>query len=245
MLPAIEDGMIHVPAGPVHFGGDREAAGALDAAIVDVADFAIARFPVTQGEYRAFIHALDPADARRHVPRTETEQKPYWVERGGRWEIPEVDADGDPWNERQPVFGVSFEDAEAYCRWLAERTGLAVRLPSEEEWEKAARGVDGRVFPWGDRFDATFCKMRESRPGAVVHEPVGAFSTDESPYGVRDMAGGVREWVTSTHVADPTLRVARGGGAGASAPSCRLCYRTWQRPTDVVSYFGFRIARGV
>ena len=75
------------------------------------------------------------------------------------------------------------------------------------------------------------------------HEPVGAFPMDESVYGVRDMAGGVREWVQSSHLSDPSLRVARGGGAGASEPSCRLCYRTWQRPTDVVSYFGFRIAR--
>jgi eukaryotic-like serine/threonine-protein kinase len=248
MLASLEEGMVHIPAGPFLFGGDREAAGALEAAVVDVADFAVARFPVTQGQYREFVRdvaARDAELARRHVPRTETEQKPYWIERDGRWEIPDVDADGDPWDERQPVFGVSFEDALAYCRWLSERTGLPYRLPSEEEWEKAARGADGRIFPWGDRFDATFCKMRESRPGPVVHEPVGAFSTDESPYGVRDLAGGVREWVTSTHLADPGLRVARGGGAGASAPSCRLCYRTWQRPTDVVSYFGFRIARGL
>ena len=240
--------MVYVPAGPFIFGGDKEAPGALGASVVELPAYAIARFPVTQREYREFLSDLgrrDPDEARRRVPRTETEQKPYWVERDGTWVIPEVDPDGDRWDERMPVVGVSFEDAEAYCRWLVERSGRPHRLPTEEEWEKAARGVDGRVFPWGDRFDATFCKMRDSRPGAANNEVVGAFPMDESPYGVRDMAGGVREWVTSVHVDDPTLRVARGGGSGAGAPSCRLCYRTRQRATDVVSYFGFRVARFV
>ncbi len=94
-----------------------------------------------------------------------------------------------------PVALVDWFDAVAYCDWLSERTGCAVRLPTEAEWERAARGVDGRFYPWGDRFDPTFCLMRESRPFAPQPEPVGTFATDESPYGARDMAGGMREWV--------------------------------------------------
>src|SRR4029079_5194381 len=67
--------------------------------------------------------------------------------------------EGHFWNV--PVCLVDWFDARTYCRWLSAPTGSAVRLPTEIEWEKAARGVDGRVYPWGDQFDPTFCKMRE------------------------------------------------------------------------------------
>jgi len=244
----LEDDLVYVPAGQFLFGGDLLAPSALEGSVVDVQSFAIARFPVTQREYLEFIHELsrrDADEARRRVPRTETEHRQHWVLESGAWRIPEVDGDGDPWDERMPVIGVGADDAEAYCRWLSARIGRSYRLPTEEEWEKAARGVDGRIFPWGDRFDATFCKMRESRPGRTRLEVIGAFPQDESPYGVRDLAGGVREWVQSRHVDDPSLRVVRGGGAGATALTCRLCYRSWHQPTDVTSYFGFRIARSV
>jgi hypothetical protein len=80
---------------------------------------------------------------------------------------------------------VYLPDARAYAR------SRGARLPFEIEWEKAARGVDGRVYPWGDRFDPTFCKMRDSRSYTQQPEPNGTFPTDESPYGVRDLAGGM------------------------------------------------------
>jgi serine/threonine-protein kinase len=94
-----------------------------------------------------------------------------------------------------PVLLVDWFDAVAYCAWRSAHEGATVRLPAEAEWEKAARGADGRFFPWGDRTDPTFCHGRESRAFPPQPEPVGAFPTDESPYGARDMAGGVREWV--------------------------------------------------
>jgi serine/threonine-protein kinase len=94
-----------------------------------------------------------------------------------------------------PVCLIDWFDARAYCRWVAKRSSAIVRLATELEWEKAARGVDGRAYPWGDRFDPTFCKMRDSRSFAQQPEPNGTFPIDESPYGVRDMAGGMREWV--------------------------------------------------
>jgi serine/threonine-protein kinase len=94
---------------------------------------------------------------------------------------------------------VSWFDAMAYCRWLSERDGMTYRLVEELEWEKAARGVDGRSFPWGDHFDPTFCKMRHSRPGFSQTEPVGAFPIDESVYGARDLGGSLRCWTADLH----------------------------------------------
>jgi serine/threonine-protein kinase len=94
-----------------------------------------------------------------------------------------------------PVSFIDWFDARAYCRWMEKRASAPIRLATELEWEKAARGADGRVYPWGDRFDPTFCKMRDSRAFAPQPEPIGTFPTDESPYGVHDMAGGMREWV--------------------------------------------------
>src|SRR5262245_4285541 len=95
--------------------------------------------------------------------------------------------DGHFWNV--PVCLVDWFDARAFA------ASRGARLPMELEWEKAARGVDGRVYPWGDRFDPTFCKMRDSRPFAQQPEPIGSFGPDESAYCVRDLAGGMREWV--------------------------------------------------
>jgi serine/threonine-protein kinase len=128
---------------------------------------------------------------------------------GGKWEpIAERLIEGEarklypPQEAREwdvPILLVDWFDAMAYCRWRSGQEGATVRLPTEAEWEKAARGADGRFYPWGDRFDPTFCHMRESRPFAQQPEPVGTFPTDESPYGVRDMAGGAREWMGDIH----------------------------------------------
>src|SRR5262249_14372627 len=86
-------------------------------------------------------------------------------------------------------------DAAAYCRWRSLRDGVFYRLPRDVEYEKAARGADERLFPWGDHFDPAFCKMTQSRPGFSQIEPAGAFPIDESPYGIRDLAGGMRCWL--------------------------------------------------
>src|SRR5262249_52321483 len=105
--------------------------------------------------------------------------------------------EGHLWNV--PVLLVNWFDAVEYCRWVSATRHIDVRLPTEIEWEKAARGTDGRFHPWGDHFDPTFCKMRESRAVYPQPEPVGTFEVDASPYGVRDMAGSMREWIADIH----------------------------------------------
>ncbi len=211
---ALGDEYVYVPGGVAILGGDPDAVEPLPRQEVDVADFAIARFPVTFREYCEFLDDVDrrdPALAEKRAPHDVRGSEGLVARRGanGSWEpIGDRLIEGDARkvypaeDEREwelPVLMVDWFDALAYCRWRSAREGATVRLPTEAEWEKAARGTDGRFYPWGDRFDPTFCHMRESRPFAQQPEPVGAFATDESPYGVRDMAGGVREWVGDIH----------------------------------------------
>ncbi len=203
----IGEGFIHVPGGHAILGGDSEAYDPLARQHAHVADFAIAKFPVTLRDYCAFLDDLEKTDkdvALRHAPHEKRGPEGFAVRRTeqGTWEPDPIIIEGEArklfppeeghlWNV--PAHLVDWFDAAAYCRWRSAQGGT-IRLPTELEWEKAARGVDGRFYPWGDRFDATFCLVRGSRPFVGQPEPVGTFPTDVSPYGVRDMAGNFREW---------------------------------------------------
>jgi serine/threonine-protein kinase len=209
----IGEGFVYVPGGPFVSGGDPGAPYSLPRSEPYVDDFAIARYPVTLREYCAFLDALDaldPALAERRAPRDSRGAGAPLVVRNeiGRWVpdngILEGEArrlfpaeDGHLWS--LPVMLVDWFDAVAYCRWRSEIERAEIRLPTELEWEKAARGVDGRFHPWGDHFDPTFCKMQASRPFIPQLEPVGTFATDRAACGARDMAGGIREWMGDIH----------------------------------------------
>jgi eukaryotic-like serine/threonine-protein kinase len=99
-----------------------------------------------------------------------------------------------------PVVGVTHAAALAYCEWLSRSTGLPYRLPTADEWEKAARGVDGREYVWGDRYDPTFALTRDTpaaRGRPKLWAPPGSFPTDCSVYGIWDLGGNAREWTDS------------------------------------------------
>ncbi len=269
---------VYVPGGNVTVGGDSEAYDPIRRTDVDVPDFAIGRFPVTFRDYCAFLDDLerqDPALALRRSPhdtRGESEGDVAAQRNAeGRWEpLPFLEGEarkmfpaeeGHLW--KLPVLLIDWFDAVAYCRWRSEREGVEIRLPTEVEWEKAARGTDGRFYPWGDHFDPTFCLMRFSRPFHPQPEPIGTFPIDASPYGVRDMAGGMREWIADIHgertwaetSAEPepssdigrdasSWRIFRAGNWIASESNrCRAASRTRFFSLTRLSNVSFRVAR--
>ena len=148
------------------------------------------------------------------------------------------------------VAGVDLPAVEAYLDWYRARTGRAWRLPHEFEWEKAGRGADGRVFPWGNEPEPSFVNVSEAWEGVARPEPLGTRPADESPYGVRDLCASVRN-LTSTppqtfpaeggrvlvddaHPDADRHVIVRGGVWGATMGYVRLCYRTHHLPRSQI-----------
>lgn len=182
-----EPQVVPIPPGAFQMGSTREQAAQ---AIKDGLDKEYAEYEQPQ-------HAIElPAYAIAKYPLTCREYQFFLQESGhaspSGWsgtQFPEGKGD-------HPVVNVSWKDAVAYCEWLSEKTGKTYRLPSEAEWEKAARGTDGRVYPWGNDWDASRCNTFESQINGT--SPVGQFSPlGDSPYGCADMIGNVWEWTLS------------------------------------------------
>ena len=241
----IGEGFVLVPGGPFEYGeGDA-------AEIREVGDFAIARYPVTFGEYAEFLDSLQECDLQERLPRTFTDGP--LVERGADGLLRPCGklADTEPHHAEQgrahfsrvPVVGVTWDDAVAYCVWRTRGTGRKWRLPTEEEWEKAARGVDGRRVPWGDLVDASLAMCRDSRKEASELQQVGAFPTASSVYGMCDAVGNVLHWTDSWGDARRSGRVLRGGSWCRGAADLQLRFRIWGSPDVRLADVGFRCAR--
>lgn len=140
-----------------------------------ITEYYIMRFPVTNEQYNQFIQATG------HRP-------PLFWKKG----------EFDPTTAKLPVVGVSFLDTLAFCRWAAETLDLPVRLPSEPEWEKAARGTEGNIFPWGNEWNPELCNHGEGRLQGLM--PVDKFHPQaSSPFSVADTAGNAQEWTSSLY----------------------------------------------
>jgi len=187
--------------------------------------FYISRYEITNAQYKKFVDATG-------------QKAPAHWERG-------VIPSG---KERFPIFGVTYDEAAAYCAWSG------TRLPSEEEWEKAARGIDGREYPWGNKWDSRKLNWDAGGRTTVIAaewenrlEPVGSHPEGASPYGVMDMAGSAAEWAQRGEARDPDWlgQPIRGMNTDRLNPKPFVCYtRAFGHPTrqqEVV--VGFRCAR--
>ena len=269
-LDALGPDEVYVPAGWCWVGGDPLAMDGLERRRVWVDGFVIDRFPVTNAAYVAFLNDLldagREAEALAACPRlgrtvSETHGSPvYGRDAAGRFSL----TDGNPgqlWHPDWPVVLVDWHGARAYARWRSDRTGLGYRMPDELEREKAARGADGRLFPWGDHFDATWACIIDSHEGEPTRVAVTSFGLDESPYGVRGLAGNVRDWCDNIWTregppvddgrlvpqpadpSDPELRTVRGGAWKSLPDLSRAAARFASRPDQRWTTTGLRLVR--
>ena len=226
------DGMVYIPAGRVRVGTTDSQQSALvreyhinpqvlalqTSRNVDVPGFWIDRYEVTNRQYREFVRAT-------------THRRPiHWLAHG----YPKQRGD-------YPITGVDYEDAVAYAKWAGKR------LPCEVEWEKAARGADGRLWPWGNQWDPKACRWGDSgeKPLTASAVPVGSYPRDRSVFGVMDMAGNLAEWVEAP-LPKPVQYTAlvKGGSFVNSAPWQFLCATRNAHPKGHggLGYLGFRCA---
>jgi formylglycine-generating enzyme required for sulfatase activity len=214
--------------------------------------YAISRYPVTNAQYVAFVRAGGYGERR------------YWTEAGWAWredgDITGSEEYGAPYNlPNHPVVGVSWYEAVAFCCWLTEELrrenelteSQEITLPTEPQWEKAARGTDGWLYPWGNDPDPEKANYHDTGIGAT--SAVGCFPGGASPYGVEDLSGNVWEWCRTkwqgsyeqyqpdSGLSGNDRRVLRGGAFVGSAWFVRCAYRLGDDPDLRVRDYGFRL----
>jgi formylglycine-generating enzyme required for sulfatase activity len=208
--------------------------------------YSIAKYPVTNAQFKLFM------DAGGY------DQPRWWTPLG--WQIRMDEGWTHPrswkasqWNHaEQPVVDVCWYEAVAFCLWLSEVSGEDIMLPTEQQWQYAAQGVDGRLYPWGDTWDCTRCNNSVSPCSSNITTPVAQYQTlGESPFGVVDMVGNVLEWcltdydtLTNDLNSETNIHVIRGGAWSERDPEMFCCdYRSGAAIDDSSRSFGFRIAR--
>jgi formylglycine-generating enzyme required for sulfatase activity len=230
---------IEIPGGDfIYQSGERYCA---------LPTYYISRYPVTVAQFAAFVGGDGYTNPS------------YWTDEGWAWkQTAKLEAPAlwksPKWHiANHPVVGVTWYEAQAFAVWLAGQLGLApdmIRLPSEEEWEKAARGVDGRLFAMGRPLKAGDANINESYVYYHVGEAflkrttaVGVFIHDTSPYGLMDMTGNVREWTSTNyhHIG----HVLRGGGWFSNRHQAQTIFRNWFYDRNGDHSIGFRLAAAI
>jgi len=252
---------IYVPAG-WFWVGDREFDATLPLARMWSDSFVVKRFPVTVGEYVAYLNALLDAGCEDQAlaaePRVSAHEPYLCRDKEGRWVGIAPDIEGlEAWPRTpdMPITLIDWFQARDYAEWLSHTTGLPWRLPMEREWQRFARGADLRDYPWGDHLEPTWCQMRYTPDNRGV-VPVGQMPIDESPHGVRGCAGNVTDWVADSE-ADRALRADRvwttahpgekrygcGGACNSGPLHARIPFGVPVAPSHRHPVSGFRILR--
>lgn len=199
---------VYVPAGAFRMGDNFGDGDARERPVhtVELDAFYIAKYEMTNGEWKRFLNDAGYEDpqywpGKRPVPK---DQSPYWND-------PRNHGGGTANSDDFPVISVNWDAAVAYCNWLSAKTGKKYRLPTEAEWEKAARGVDQRRYPWGNSIDSSYANFVGTESFDTVR-PIGFFDgkahegfathDNASPYGAMDMAGNVMEWCSDWYGRD-------------------------------------------
>ena len=236
--------MIDIPQGPFIMGRNDGPADESPAHTLTLRQYAIDRLPVTNAQYAVFLEnsGVTGPGGDRLYDHDDPDARIHRI--NNRWTA-------DPGSEQHPVIEASWAGARAYCAWRN------ARLPTEAEWEKAARGIDGRRYPWGNEAP----NPRRARFAAGWHgtAPVDAHPAGASPYGVLDMAGNAWEWVSSAYRPYPyrsddgredalpgSVRATRGGGQDSSAAEITTTQRgrnLSRNPAAGHHNIGFRCAR--
>jgi len=236
---------IKIPAGRVTLenlwdDGDTYIGKKGQSKAVDVSAFEIAKYPITNAQFAKFIEAGG------------YNNQTWWTESG--WAQRETNGWTEPrywgdkkWNgAEQPVVGVSWYEAIAFCLWLSDVSGEQIMLPTEQQWQRAAQGDDGRTYPWGNEFDKHRCNTDES--GISKTTPVTQYAgKGDSPFGVVDISGNVWEWCLteyftgSVYINNSLPRVLRGGSWGSYAGVARAAFRSLDDPSYRDYGIGFRV----
>ncbi len=222
-----------VPAGPFTMGSDKQRDpqaqdNELPQQQVTLGAFQIGQHPLTVAEYACAMRAGGVTE-----PQTDSSRHLTWQQ-----QLTHLD---------HPVVNITWHQVVAYAAWLAQVTGERWRLPTEAEWEKAARGTDGRIYPWGNGFDKARANTSESGIGTTT--AVGSYPQGASPYGAQDMAGNVWEWCSTIYKTYPyqtndgredtqdstNNRVLRGGAWSTYPHIARAAYRL-SIPPDFINY---------
>jgi len=246
----------HVPSGPFTMGSADDSSSLFGKETpqheVNLPAFRVSKYPVTNAQFAAFVKA---GGYRERQYWTEA----GWRQKGQREWIGPYDF-GEPFNlPNHPVVGVTWYEAVAFCRWLTEQLRQCgelgadeeITLPSEPQWEKVARGTDGRVYPWGDEADPE--RANYGGTGIGTTSAVGCFPGGASPYGVEDLSGNVWEWCRTKwqgsydgyrdddDLAGEVRRVLRGGSFLDEARRVRCAVRFRYNPNLRSGGRGFRV----
>jgi formylglycine-generating enzyme required for sulfatase activity len=258
--PVVNDGYgdyVYVAAGSFRMGDNFNEGDARERPVhvVDLDAYYIGKYPITNGEYKKFRDDPGYDDPKFWPGRVvvSKEQSTVWARTGAV-----------AGKENFPVAAVTWDQAMAYCQWLSAKTGKKYRLPTEAEWEKAARGTDGRRYPWGNDLDPSYASYKE-KPLTFVGFYDGSKRGDlqthssASPYGAFDMEGGVFEWCSDwyspnyyafsprknpTGPAEGAYRVVRGASQYEEPWELRAANRSSGAPSNQNHHFlGFRCVR--